>query len=62
MTSERSDKIDEVANDLDELKTTVEELKEDPPRGVKPKSVEKLTDAVERARDAADTLEEETDD
>ncbi|HEY2906848.1 MAG TPA: hypothetical protein VGJ29_13185 [Vicinamibacterales bacterium] len=55
----QSDDIDVVANDLDELTTTVDELKENPPQGVKSETVAALDDALEKAKEAADDLEEE---
>jgi hypothetical protein len=59
MSSDASDKIDEVANDLDELKTTVEELENDPPSDVEPQSLQKLERALDDASAAADELEEQ---
>ena len=55
--ADKSDKIDEVANDLDEMTTSVDELKENPPRGAKRQTIDRLSDALEQARDAADALE-----
>jgi hypothetical protein len=51
------DKLDDVANSLDDLNTTVDELKDEPPRDVEPGSINTLKDAVEKAIDAADDLE-----
>ncbi len=56
--SDRTDRVDELANDLDEIQTTVDELKEDPPHGAKPETIDALHDALEKAREAADDLED----
>src|SRR5688572_25598309 len=53
---DKSDRIDELANDLDELKTTAEELEDDPPAKVERKTIEALQQALEHASDAADEL------
>jgi hypothetical protein len=60
MGSEQSDKLDDVAEGLDELKTTVEELADDPPEGADPQAIDKLGRRIEKARDTADALEDET--
>jgi hypothetical protein len=52
-------KIDQIANDLDELKTLVDEVAEDPPPGVQPKTIGELHDALEKASDVSDDLENE---
>ena len=57
----KPDKIDEVANDLDDVKMTVEELEDDPPPTVDPKTIDALQQAIEDARDAADELVEQKD-
>src|SRR5262249_2606693 len=59
MDPDARDKIDELTNDLDEMKTTVEELAEDPKASVDPQTLERLKKALEEARDAADDLENE---
>jgi len=51
------DKVDEVAETIDDLKTTVDELKDEPPDNVEPQTVDTLKEALERATDAADALE-----
>jgi hypothetical protein len=56
---DESDRIDEVANDLDELTTSVDEMKENPPAGAGKATIDKLADALEQAKDAADALEDE---
>ena len=53
------DKIDELANDLDDLITTADELKEYPPDAVQPVTVDTLRHALEDAREAADELEDQ---
>ena len=58
MNRHQSDKIDEVATDLDELKTAVDELKDDPPASAKPATIDTLDQAIDRAIDATDELEE----
>jgi len=59
MASDDTDKIDELVNDLDDLKTTVEELQNDPPDGIHSESLDKLKGAMDEAMDAADVLEDE---
>jgi hypothetical protein len=54
---DKSDKIDEVANGLDELTTTVDELQDDPPDDVRPSTIDTLKRALEKASDAADEVE-----
>jgi len=60
MGTDQSDKLDDVAEGLDDLKTTVEELADNPPAGASPEVIEKLGDRIEKARDTADDLENET--
>ena len=60
MADERIDALDEVTNTLDELETAVEELAENPPPGVRPEALEALKAAIEKARDVADDLEDQT--
>jgi hypothetical protein len=57
--SEEADKVDEVANDLDELATSVDEMKETPASKARKVTIDKLADALEQAKDAADALEED---
>jgi hypothetical protein len=54
------DNIDEIANGLDDLKTTADELQEESESGeVSAHTVKELKNALERASDAADDLEED---
>jgi hypothetical protein len=55
------DRIDELANDIDELKMAAEELEENPPPNVQLHTIEVLKDALENAGDAADELEDQKD-
>jgi len=59
MGSDENDKMDEVANDLDEVKTAVEELAEADETGKSHETIERLKTALEQASDAADDLEDE---
>ena len=56
-----SERIDDLDDNLDEMHTTVEELEDDPPKGVEPHTLKKLKDALETAREAADDVEDEQD-
>jgi methyl-accepting chemotaxis protein len=60
MASDQSDKLDDVADGLDELKTTTEDLADNPPAHASQTKIEKLGDAIETARDIADDLEDDT--
>ncbi len=57
MGSNKWDKVDEVAETLDDLRTTVDELQDAPPDNVEPATIEPLKEALEQATDAADALE-----
>ncbi len=59
MNRHQSDKIDEVATGLGELKTAVDELKDDPPANVQPATIDTLDYAIDRAIDATDELEDQ---
>jgi hypothetical protein len=48
-------KLDEVAGDLDDLSIEVDELKEQP-AGADRESLDKITDALNAARDAVDEI------
>jgi hypothetical protein len=54
-------KLDEVAGDLDDLSIEVDELKEQP-AGPGRESLDKITDALEAARDAVDEIADAEDD
>jgi hypothetical protein len=56
-----SDKIDDIADGLDDLKTSVEELAEDPPKDAHGETIRKLKDAIEKAIDTSDELEDTQD-
>jgi type VI protein secretion system component VasK len=53
------DKVTELANDLDDLKTNVEEMQVDPPPDVDPRTLERVKGALDEARDATDELEDQ---
>ena len=55
------DRINEVANDIEDLKTTVEELQIDPPSDIEPDSLDRLGNALDDAVDATDELEDQQD-
>lgn len=57
---EQRDSIDEIASDVDELKTLAEELDDAP--GVRHHTVDKLKRALDDASDAADDLENDVTD
>jgi len=61
MTSDQSRRIDELTADLDEAKTTVDELEDNPPADVQIEAVQKLKSVLEQATDAADELENQKD-
>lgn len=60
MSSHADDKIDEVADGLDDLKTTIEELAEDANVPVDREAIDNLKDTVEKAREQADDLENQS--
>ncbi len=60
MPQDQRDTADEVVNDLDDLKTAVEELQEDAPADARP-AFDKLRSALEDASDAADEIEDRND-
>jgi hypothetical protein len=51
-------KIDEMAEDLDDLSVTVDEIKEDP-GDIDEKKLNKVKGALDRATDAVDEIENE---
>lgn len=58
----KSDKIDELANGLDELMVTVDELSADPPQNVDRHDIQTVKDALGRASRATAELEDQTED
>jgi hypothetical protein len=54
---ERPDAIDYIANDIDELKTEVEEVAADTPDPSQQESLETIAETLDEAKDAADDLE-----
>ena len=53
------DKINDLTSDLEDLKTTVEELQVDPPMNVNAKSLEAVKAALQQASDATDEIEDQ---
>ena len=60
-TQDDDDKVDELTNGLDELKTTVEELQIETATGIDAGQLETVRSALEQASDAADEIEQERD-
>jgi ElaB/YqjD/DUF883 family membrane-anchored ribosome-binding protein len=60
MNEDVSQKIDEVAEDLDDMTTTVDELAESRP-SPNAKTLERLKNGIEQASEAADDLENDLD-
>lgn len=52
-----SDKLDELASEIDDAVVTTEELKNDP-GSHNEKKIDKITDALDTAKDAVDDLED----
>jgi len=61
MSTNHWDKVEDVATELDDVKLAVEELKDEPPPGAKPDTVDALHQAVEKAIEAADQLDNQND-
>jgi hypothetical protein len=59
MTKDDRDKIADIAADLDDLGTSVDELKYDPATNVHQPTVDALKQALEDATEAVDELENE---
>ena len=57
--ADSDDQINEVANDLGDLKTTVEELQVDPPSDIDPNSLDRLKNALDDAVEATNELEDQ---
>ena len=55
------DKINDLTSDLEDLKTTVEELQVDPPTNVDPQSLQAVKAALQKAREATDEIEDQQD-
>jgi uncharacterized membrane protein (DUF106 family) len=63
MDSGKSEKIDVIADGLDDLKTTTDELQSEVEEGdqdADPNTINKLQDALEQASDAADDLDNQS--
>ena len=52
-----SDKVDELASDVDDALVSVEELK-DEPGSIKGKAIHKVQDALKEAKDGVDEMED----
>ena len=59
--ADNDDKINEVANDIENLKTTVEELRSDPSSDIDPDPLARLENALDDAVDARGELEDQQD-
>ena len=59
--TDSDDKINEVANDIENLKTTVEELRNDPSSDIAPDPLKRLENALDDAVGATDELEDQQD-
>jgi len=59
--ADSDDRINEVANDIENLKTTVEELRSDPSSDIAPDPLKRLENALEDAVNATDELEDQQD-
>ena len=59
MASAKREKVSEVASQLDELQTTVDELEDDPPKTIKSKTVGELKKAVHLAAAVSAKLEDQ---
>ena len=53
------DKINDLTSDLEDLKTTVEELQVDPPANVDAESLQAVKAALQQATDATDAIEDQ---
>ena len=54
-----ADKINDLTSDLEDLKTTVEELQVEPPANVKAESLQAVKAALQQATDATDEIEDQ---
>jgi hypothetical protein len=57
--SNKVNRIDEIASDLDDLQRTADEIADEPPAGVDPDTVQDLKKALAEATAAADDLEDQ---
>ena len=55
------DKINDLTSDLEDLKTTVEELQVDPPTNVDAESLQAVKAALQQASEATDEIEDQQD-
>jgi archaellum component FlaC len=62
MGTDSENRIDEIANDLEDLKTTVEELEIESPPQADARDLSTVKSALEQAIDATDALEDRNDD
>ena len=62
MTTEKQDKLDEIASDLDDLIVTVEELEIERPEDGDGESLKTIRTALEQASEAATELENRQED
>lgn len=53
------DKINDLTSDLEDLKTSVEELQVDPPANVDAESLQAVKAALQQATDATDAIEDQ---
>jgi hypothetical protein len=60
MSSEKMDRIDQLAEDLGDLRRAADEILEEPPAGVDLNTVQRLKRALDDAVAAADDLEEQS--
>ena len=59
--ADSDDRINEVANDIEDLKTTVEELQSDPTSNIDSDALDRLENALDEAVGATDELEDQQD-
>ena len=57
--SDSQDRIDEIADNIRDLRTNVEELQSEPPADLDTESLKRLRGALEHAVDASDRLEDD---
>jgi len=60
MSDKKEDKLGELAAELDDLKISVEELKEDPPDHVERKDLDAILTSLDEATDTTDELDDRT--